>query len=64
MAQNVYYPYDFETHKNLSHKQLWLIVYYFMDYAVSLQPFQYRTVNTHFDDILYQSTDSVLRKGS
>ena len=31
---SVYYPYDFETHKNLSHKQLWLIVYYFMDGAV------------------------------
>ena len=34
MAQNSYYPYDFEVHKNLSHKQLWLTVYYFMDGAV------------------------------
>ena len=34
---SVYYPYDFEAHKNLSHKQLWLTVYYFMDYAVACQ---------------------------
>ena len=34
MARNVYNLYDFETHKNLSHKQLWLIVYYFMDGAL------------------------------
>ena len=31
---SMYYNHDFEAHKNLSHKQLWLIVYYFMDYAV------------------------------
>ena len=31
---SVYYNYDFEAHKNLSHKQLWLTVYYFMDFAV------------------------------
>ena len=30
----MYYNYDFEAHKNLSHNQLWLTVYYFMDYAV------------------------------
>ena len=30
----VYYPYDFEAHKNLSHKQFLIQVYYFMDYAV------------------------------
>ena len=32
---SMYYNHDFEAHKNLSHKQLWLTVYYFMDYAVS-----------------------------
>ena len=31
---SVYYPYDFEAHKNLSHKQFLIQVYYFMDYAV------------------------------
>ena len=36
MIRNVYYPYDFETHKNLSHKQVWLTVYYFMDGPVLL----------------------------
>ena len=34
MAQNVYYPYDFEAHKNLFHKQFPIAVYYFMDGAV------------------------------
>ena len=34
MARNVYYPYDFEAHRNLSHKQFQIKVYYFMDYAV------------------------------
>ena len=32
---SVYYPYDFEAHKNLSHKQFLIQVYYFMDYAVA-----------------------------
>ena len=32
---SVYYPYDFEAHKNLSHKQFLIQVYYFMDYAVN-----------------------------
>ena len=31
---SVYYPYEFEAHKNLSHKQFLIQVYYFMDYAV------------------------------
>ena len=31
---SVYYPYDFEAHKNLSHKQFLIQVYYFMAYAV------------------------------
>ena len=34
MARNVYYPYDFEAHKNLSHKQFPISVYYFIDGAV------------------------------
>ena len=34
MARNLYYPCDFEAHKNLSHKQFSPKVYYFMDYAV------------------------------
>ena len=34
MARSVYYPDDFETHKNLSHKQFPILVYYFMDGAV------------------------------
>ena len=34
MARNVYYPYDFEAYKNLSHKQFTISVYYFMDGAV------------------------------
>ena len=34
MNRNVYYLYNFETHENLSHKQLWLTVYYFMGGAV------------------------------
>ena len=34
MARNVYYPYDFEAHKNLSHKQFPISVYYFMDGAI------------------------------
>ena len=34
MARNVYYPDDFETHKNLSHKQFPIEMYYFMDGAV------------------------------
>ena len=34
MARNVYYPDDFEAHKNLSHKQFSLFVYYFMDVVV------------------------------
>ena len=29
MARNVYYPYDLEAHKNLSHKQFPI---YFMDH--------------------------------
>ena len=31
---HMYYSYDFEAHKNLSHKQFLIQVYYFMDYAV------------------------------
>ena len=31
---SMYYPYDFEAHKNLSHKQFPILVYYFMYYAV------------------------------
>ena len=38
-ARNVYYPYDFEAHKNLSHNQFPILVYYFMDYAVRLVQF-------------------------
>ena len=34
MARNVYYPYDFEAHKNLSHKQFPIEVYYFMNGAL------------------------------
>ena len=34
---SVYYPYDFEAHKNLSHRQFLIQVYYFMDYAVHAQ---------------------------
>ena len=34
MARNAYYPYDFEAHENLSHKQFSIWVYYFMDHAV------------------------------
>ena len=34
MARNVYYPYDFEAHKNLFHKQFPISVYYFMEGAV------------------------------
>ena len=34
MARNVYYPYDFEAHKNLFHKQFPISMYYFMDGAV------------------------------
>ena len=34
MARDLYYPYYFETYKNLSHKQVWLTVYYFMDGTV------------------------------
>ena len=36
---SMYYNHDFEAHKNLSHKQLWLTVYYFMDYAVFVYEF-------------------------
>ena len=32
---SVYYLYDFEAHKNLSHKQFPILVYYFIDYAVN-----------------------------
>ena len=35
-ARNVYYPYDFEAHKNLSHKQFALSVNYFMDTPVCI----------------------------
>ena len=34
MIRNVYDPYDFEAHKNLSHKQFPISVYYFMNGAV------------------------------
>ena len=36
MSRNVYYPDDLEAHKNLSHKQFPIGVYYFMDGAVYL----------------------------
>ena len=36
MARNVYYPYDFEAHKNLSHKQFPIKVHYFLDHDVFL----------------------------
>ena len=36
---SVYYPYEFEAHENLSHKQFLIWVYYFMDYAVYLHGF-------------------------
>ena len=35
MARNVYYPDDFDAHKNISHKLFPISVFYFMDYAVS-----------------------------
>ena len=34
LARKVYYPYDFEAHKNLFHKQFPISVYVFMDGAV------------------------------
>ena len=33
-GSNVYQNHEFEAHKNLSHKQFQVKVYYFMDYAV------------------------------
>ena len=41
MARNVYYPYDFEAHQNLSHKRFQIQVYYFMDYAVCYPNWKY-----------------------
>ena len=43
MARSVYYPCDFEAHKNLSHKQFPISVYYFMDGAVCWYWCQMRT---------------------
>ena len=40
MARNVYYTYDFETRKILSHKQFSPLVYYFMDGAQHLSIFR------------------------
>ena len=34
MAQKVYYPDDFEAHKNLSHKRFPISVFYLMNGAV------------------------------
>ena len=44
---SVYYNYDLEAHKNLSHKQLWLTVYYFMDYAVIYTPKSFKLKSSY-----------------
>ena len=49
----VYYPYDFESHKNLSHKQFPISVYYFMDGAVTLKIPPPRPVISRLSETLF-----------
>ena len=55
----MYYRYDFETHKNLSHKQFPISVYYFMDYTVCVsfkgQASQSKNVRVTFSIILFHT---------